>query len=91
MSLDYSEIMSPVSFPPPLDGLPTTRFTLGELIETMDANNVVFDDRRGERVWPRILSEGGIAVATVHGDISPKALVMWLLPHDPKDPSSAGI
>jgi hypothetical protein len=84
MTLDYSEVLRPIQFLPPFHGLPATPFSVRDLIEMMDTYQIMFEDTRGDRDWPFILTEGGVAVATLHGNVSPKARVIHLMPYAPK-------
>jgi len=81
ISLFYDEI---AKFPPPFEKLPQKRFTLGELIELLQANHIRFDDNRGGQPGqkPVLVSAGGVGISTPHCQRSPDAEVTFLFPHE---------
>ncbi len=78
ISLDFSEISHPLGFAPPFLELPDFSFSLRDVIDLMDRNAIAFEDNRGERDAPMVLTEGGVVVFTFHGNCSPKARVLML-------------
>ena len=93
--LSYGMMGVPIRFPPPFEELPQKRFTLGELIELLQVNDIQFNDNRGDRPdqKPVIVSEGAVCVATLHCKRSPDAEVIYLYPqpvfvltHHPRAP-----
>jgi len=83
VSLDYTEITKPIHFPHPFTDLPSSSFTIRDLIDLLEHHGVEFEDLRPDRVEGLILtSEGGVAVTSRDRNCSPKALVGYLFPHE---------
>jgi hypothetical protein len=71
-------------FFPPFSELPEEPFSVRELIDFMRKHSITFEDNRGDRAKPMILTEGGV-VAHALRDCSPKAPISWLHTYDGTD------
>lgn len=81
IGLSYFPPERPVNFSPPFSELPEKPFCVRDLINFMRRHSISFDDNRGDRALPMILTEGGV-VAHALGDCSPKAPISWLHTYD---------
>jgi hypothetical protein len=84
ISLNYNtQVFGPVRFSPPFTDLPLVNFTIRELIDMLDRHGVRFEDVRPDRTEGLVLiSEGGVAAASLGENCSPKAQIVYLFPHD---------
>jgi hypothetical protein len=81
--LDYSELLKPVRFAPPFTDLPSSTFTISELIDLLRSHDIQFNDLRPDRFQGLVLvSEGGVAVSSRAGYCSSSAHVTYLFPHE---------
>lgn len=83
--LNFDEGEKPVRFLPPFSELPEKPFIVRDLIDLMNRHSISFEDNRGERARPMILTEGGVIGHTVGSNCSPKALIWWLHSYGPTD------
>lgn len=81
IALDYSGALTPIGSFGPIVGLPENSFTLGELIEMIQRNDVSFTDPSPAPPSDvMLLSEGLIGVTTVGTDPAPDAHVLFMAP-----------
>jgi hypothetical protein len=82
--LNYLPKEEPAKFLPPFSELPERAFSVRDLIDFMRRNSIFFEDNRGDRALPMILTEGGV-VAHALGGCSPGSRISWLHTHDQTD------